>query len=95
MTRDQVITAVVVAEKIGRKLDEDYVGLRSWLVAAARFLTLPVESRPVSRSEPQSSWVVRQTRVDGYVSSAPTVLRRVSIDRTAADIYVRTPRQRR
>jgi hypothetical protein len=27
MTRDQVITAVVVAEKISRELDEDYVGL--------------------------------------------------------------------
>jgi hypothetical protein len=40
--------------------------VRSGFVAAARFLTLPVESRSVSRSEAPSCWVVRQTRVDGY-----------------------------
>jgi hypothetical protein len=39
------------------------------LVAVTRLLTLPVESRPVSRTESPSCAVAGSSRVDGYVSS--------------------------
>jgi hypothetical protein len=42
--------------------------VRSWFVAAVRFLTLPIESRPVSRPETPFCRLVRPARVDGYVS---------------------------
>jgi hypothetical protein len=43
--------------------------VRSWFVVAVRSLTLPVESRPVSRPESPSCCVARSARVDGYASS--------------------------
>jgi hypothetical protein len=51
--------------------------VRSWFVAAARFLTLPVESRPVSRLVAASYSVARTATFDAYVSSEAADLRTV------------------
>jgi hypothetical protein len=53
--------------------------VRLWCVVPARLLTLPVESRPVSRAEIPSWWVIRPAGVDGYVSSTRAVLRNAPI----------------